>query len=151
MNIGEAAKASGVSAKMIRHYESIGLIPPAERAESGYRVYSQQAVWTLKFVRRARDLNFSMEQIRELLALWGDKERSSADVKRLALDHVEALERRMLELREMTQTLRHLAHCCQGDDRPDCPIIEDLSAGHEAELPKIKPTRRRPGLSVSAS
>lgn len=95
MNIGEAATASGVNAKMIRHYESIGLIPPAERTNVGYRVYSQEAVWTLKFVRRARDLNFSMEQIGELLALWGDKDRSSADVKRLALKHVEALERRM--------------------------------------------------------
>lgn len=150
MNIGEAAKASGVNAKMIRHYESIGLIPQAERTEVGYRVYSQQAVWTLKFVRRARDLNFSMEQIRELLALWGDKERSSGDVKRLALKHVEALERRMRELREMTQTLRHLAHCCQGDDRPDCPIIEDLSAGHEAQPRRPKPTRQRPILSAAA-
>ena len=149
MNIGEAAKASGVSAKMIRHYESIGLIPQAERTEVGYRVYSQEAVWTLRFVRRARDLNFSMEQIRELLALWGDKERSSADVKRLALEHVEELERRMRELREMTQTLRHLAHCCQGNDRPDCPIIEDLSAGHEAEPPRPKPTRRGSALSTS--
>ncbi len=142
MNIGEAAKASGVSAKMIRYYESIGLIPSAERTGSGYRVYSRQAVWTLRFVRRARDLNFSTAQIRELLALWGDKERSSADVKRLALEHAEALERRMLELRQMTETLRHLAHCCRGDERPDCPIIEDLSAGHEAEPPRARPARR---------
>jgi len=127
MNIGDAAQASGISAKMIRYYESIGLIGPAARTESGYRVYGDAELHTLRFVRRARDLGFSVEQMNELLALWRDRSRASADVKRIALEHVATLERKADELRQMADTLQHLAHHCHGDTRPDCPIIEELS------------------------
>lgn len=127
MNIGQAARATGISAKMIRYYESIGLIGPANRSESGYRVYDERDLHTLRFVRRARDLGFSVEQMNELLALWRDRSRASADVKRIALQHVEQLERKAEALKQMADTLRHLAKNCHGDDRPDCPIIEDLS------------------------
>jgi len=132
MNIGEAAAASGVSAKMIRYYESIGLIANVSRTEAGYRVYSDDDVHALRFVRRARDLGFSVAQMTDLLALWGDRSRASADVKRIAMEHVAELELKMRELRDMSKTLRHLAEHCQGDDRPHCPIIENLSSGHEA-------------------
>ncbi|HEX4742894.1 MAG TPA: Cu(I)-responsive transcriptional regulator [Caulobacteraceae bacterium] len=127
MNIGQAAKASGVSAKMIRYYEAIGLIPAADRTEAGYRTYGANEVHTLKFVRRARDLGFSVEEIGELVALWNDRERASADVKTIALKHIEDLDRRARELKEMSETLRRLAMSCHGDDRPDCPIIESLA------------------------
>ncbi|MDQ3559063.1 MAG: Cu(I)-responsive transcriptional regulator [Pseudomonadota bacterium] len=128
MNIGEAAAASGVSAKMIRHYESIGLIKAAVRTGSGsYRVYSEGEVHTLRFIRRARDLGFSIDQTRELMALWRDRDRASGDVKRIAMEQVDALEAKMLELQAMSSTLRHLAEHCHGDDRPDCPIIHDLA------------------------
>ncbi|MBZ4024012.1 Cu(I)-responsive transcriptional regulator [Rhodobacter sp. TJ_12] len=126
MNIGQAAKASGVSAKMIRYYESIGLIPEAARTDAGYRSYGAREVQILRFVRRARDLGFPVPVIEELLALWGDRDRHSADVKRLALDHVESLERKIAEMQAMADTLRHLAEACCGDARPDCPILEDL-------------------------
>ena len=129
MNIGQAASATGVSAKMIRYYESIGLIGPATRTESGYRVYSEHDLHTLRFVRRARDLGFSVEQMHELLALWRDRGRASADVKRIALSHVEGLERKAAELQQMADSLRHLARHCHGDSRPDCPIIEELGGG----------------------
>lgn len=142
MNIGEAAAASGVSAKMIRYYESTGLIAGAARSASGYRVYSSDDVHALRFIRRSRDLGFSVEQMGELLALWSDRSRASADVKRIALDHVAELERKMRELRDMASTLRHLAENCQGDGRPHCPIIEDLSCGHDPAPPKPKPSRR---------
>ena len=130
MNIGQAAKQSGISAKMIRYYESIGLIGPAVRTDSGYRVYSDQDLHTLRFVRRARDLGFSVEQMNELLALWQDRSRASADVKRIALEHVEELERKAEALREMAATLKHLAQHCHGDARPDCPILENLGCSH---------------------
>ncbi|CAB3663168.1 MULTISPECIES: Cu(I)-responsive transcriptional regulator [Achromobacter] len=130
MNIGQAAKQSGISAKMIRYYESIGLISPAVRTDSGYRVYSDHDVHTLRFVRRARDLGFSVEQMNELLALWQDRSRASADVKRIALEHVEELERKAEALREMAATLKHLAQHCHGDERPDCPILENLGCSH---------------------
>ncbi|MDH1523958.1 Cu(I)-responsive transcriptional regulator [Achromobacter mucicolens] len=130
MNIGQAAKQSGISAKMIRYYESIGLIGPAVRTDSGYRVYSDQDLNTLRFVRRARDLGFSVEQMNELLALWKDRSRASADVKRIALEHVDELERKAESLREMAATLKHLAQHCHGDDRPDCPILENLGCSH---------------------
>ncbi len=143
MNIGEAAAASGVSAKMIRYYESIGLIANVARSTSGYRVYSPDDVHTLRFIRRSRDLGFSVEQMGELLALWSDRSRASGDVKRIALDHVAELERKMRELRDMANTLRHLAENCHGDGRPHCPIIEDLSRGHEPAPPKPKPSRRQ--------
>lgn len=130
MNIGQAAKQSGISAKMIRYYESIGLIGPAVRTDSGYRVYSDQDLNTLRFVRRARDLGFSVEQMHELLALWKDRTRASADVKRIALEHVDELERKAESLREMAATLKHLAQHCHGDERPDCPILENLGCSH---------------------
>lgn len=128
MNIGLAAGASGVTAKMIRYYESIGLIKPAIRTTAGYRVYDQDDVHTLRFIRRARNLGFSVEETGELLALWRDKSRSSAAVKKLALEHVRDLEAKIIELRAMTRTLRHLAEHCHGDERPDCPILDDLAA-----------------------
>lgn len=126
MNIGEAARASGVSAKMIRYYESIGLIPEAARTEAGYRSYGTREVQILRFVRRARDLGFPVATIQELLGLWGDKARHSSDVKRLAMDHVAALEQKITGMQAMADTLRHLADACCGDDRPDCPILQDL-------------------------
>ena len=126
MNIGEAAAASGISAKMIRYYESIGLTGPATRTASGYRVYTDADLHTLRFVRRARDLGFSVEQMHELLALWRDRSRASADVKRIALEHVAELERKAAELHAMADTLKHLARHCHGDARPDCPILADL-------------------------
>lgn len=127
MNIGKAADASGVSAKMIRYYESIGLIPEVARTASGYRDYSDKDVHRLRFIRRARDLGFSVDQMSELLALWQDRGRASADVKRIALEHVAELERKAQQLMEMSETLAHLAGNCQGDSRPDCPIINELS------------------------
>jgi Cu(I)-responsive transcriptional regulator len=153
MNIGQAAEASGVSAKMIRYYESIGLIPKTVRTEAGYRVYSDNDVNTLSFVRRARDLGFSVEQISELVALWRDRDRASTDVKRIALEHVDILERKARELQEMAATLRHLAKHCHGDERPECPIIEGLAnddGSHEGDhrsaprfgAPGLQPSRR---------
>lgn len=141
MNIGEAAAASAVSAKMIRYYESIGLISIAARTAAGYRVYSKSDVHTLRFIRRARDLGFSVDQMTDLLALWSDRSRASADVKRIAMEHVAGLERKMRELRDMTKTLRHLVDNCRGNERPHCPIIEDLSNGHVAAPPRSKPTQ----------
>ena len=138
MNIGEASSSSGVSAKMIRYYESIGLIATATRTESGYRVYSDVDVHTLRFIRAARDLGFAVEQIEELLVLWRDRSRASADVKRLALQHVEELEHKIGELRQMVHTLKHLADHCRGDQRPHCPIIETLA---ESDTPKGKPVK----------
>ena len=128
MNIGEAAKGSGVSAKMIRYYEETGLIPPAARTTAGYRIYSDQDVHMLRFIRRARDLGFSVEGIRELLGLWRDRDRQSADVKRLALAHVTELRQKIHELEDMATTLESLAASCHGNDRPDCPILSELEA-----------------------
>lgn len=129
MNIGEAAKASGVSAKMIRYYEEIGLVPPALRAASGYRVYSDKDVHRLNFVRRARDLGFSVKEIGDLLSLWSDRSRHSADVKRIASEHIADLRQKIDELRKMSDTLQILVDCCAGDDRPDCPILAELEQG----------------------
>jgi MerR family gold-responsive transcriptional activator of gol and ges genes len=126
MNIGDATKASGVSAKMIRYYESIGLIPAAGRTGAGYRVYRTTEVQLLRFVRRARDLGFPVDRIADLLALWGDRDRRSADVKHLALEQIAGLERRVEQMQGMIDTLRHLADACSGDQRPDCPILADL-------------------------
>ncbi|MCK4204226.1 Cu(I)-responsive transcriptional regulator [Brucella pituitosa] len=141
MNIGQAAKASGISAKMIRHYETIGLIEAADRTSSGYRVYTQNDVETLRFIRSSRDLGFQVEQIKELLALWRDRNRASADVKKVALQHVEDLEAKMKQLQNMAETLRHLAHNCQGNNRPDCPIIQEL-ATHSLQKP-VRPAPRK--------
>ncbi|KRE05970.1 MerR family transcriptional regulator [Bosea sp. Root381] len=135
MNIGEAAKRSGVSAKMIRYYESIGLIEAPLRTQAQYRVYEADDVHTLRFVRRSRNLGFSLEETRALLALWRDKSRASADVKRLAMSHVRDLEAKAAELQAMADTLRHLAEHCQGNARPDCPILADLAAPPGREQP----------------
>jgi Cu(I)-responsive transcriptional regulator len=145
MNIGQAAQESGVSAKMIRYYESIGLIARTTRTEAGYRVYSDSDVHVLRFIRRARDLGFSVEKIGELVSLWGDRSRASMDVKQLALDHVRTLERKASELQAMADTLRHLAEHCRGDSRPDCPILTGLSGG-ETQAPTggvARPARGR--------
>ena len=127
MNIGEAAAASGVTAKMIRHYEDRGLISRAGRAASGYRVYREDDVHVLRFVRRARDLGFSMDEIRELLGLWRNRRRASADVKGLVQRHVAGLDQRIAEMQAMRRALVGLAEHCHGDRRPDCPILDDLS------------------------
>jgi len=127
MNIGQAASASGVSAKMIRHYESIGLVQKPARTTSNYRSYSDNDVHTLRFVKRARALGFSMEEIKELVGLWKSKSRSSAAVKRIAGQHVEALQQKIAELKSMAVTLQHLMDHCHGDHRPECPILEDLA------------------------
>lgn len=127
-NIGEAARASGVTAKMVRHYESIGLLPPARRSEAGYRQYGMDDVRILQFIHRGRALGFSLDQIAGLLALWRDKQRASADVRRLALEHIDELDRKIAELEAMKRTLAALASSCHGDDRSDCPILDDLAA-----------------------
>ena len=127
MNIGEAAKASGVSAKMIRHYEESGLIPKSRRTMSGYRVYGETEVHLLRFIRRARDLGFSLAEIKTLVGLWGNRRRASADVKRLATRHVAELDAKIAEMQAMRRTLVNLAEHCHGDDRPDCPILDDLA------------------------
>jgi Cu(I)-responsive transcriptional regulator len=128
LNIGEAARASGVTAKMIRHYESIGLLPAARRTDAGYRLYGDQDVRVLQFIHRSRALGFSLEQAGGLLALWQDKARASADVRRLALEHVKGLDRKIAELESMKRTLETLAASCHGDQRSDCPILDDLAA-----------------------
>lgn len=134
MNIGKAADKSGVPAKMIRYYESIAVIAAPERSGGGYRVYFDSDVNTLRFLHRARNLGFSIEQIRDLLALWRDRSRTSAEVKAIALAHVQALEEKARSLTAMSRALRHLAEHCQGDGRPDCPIIDELSK------PPIRPS-----------
>jgi len=126
-NIGEAAARSGVSAKMVRHYESLGLVPKVGRTDAGYRQYTENDVHTLRFIRRARNLGFSMAEIAELLKLWQNKRRASADVKRVALDHAADLHRRIEEMTAMKRTLERLAECCHGDHRPDCPILDELA------------------------
>ena len=127
MNIGQASKASGVSAKMIRHYESVGLFPEARRTEAGYRQYSGKEIGMLRFIRSARDLGFSIEQIRALLGLWQDQRRPSREVKALAQAHIDELDAKLRDMQAMKATLEHLVHCCHGDDRPDCPIIDRLA------------------------
>jgi Cu(I)-responsive transcriptional regulator len=127
-NIGEAARLSGVSAKMVRHYESLGMLPKVARTESGYRQYTDREVHTLRFIRRARDLGFSIAEIDELVKLWQNQRRSSANVKKIAQEHLAALEAKMAEMAAMKKTLQHLVHCCSGDDRPDCPILEELAS-----------------------
>ena len=135
MNIGEVSKATGVSPKMIRYYEATGLIGVAARSGSGYRTYNDRDVHTLRFVRRARDLGFSVDQIGDLLQLWRDESRASADVKRLALRHVAELDAKAAELQAMSRTLRRLAESCHGNDRSQCPIIDDLAQTGSATHP----------------
>ncbi|MBL8277197.1 MAG: Cu(I)-responsive transcriptional regulator [Pelomonas sp.] len=136
MNIGEAARASGVSAKMIRHYESLGLIDAPARTDAGYRVYTDREVHLLRFIRHSRDLGFSLAQTAELLGLWQDRARPSRQVRALAQAHLAELEAKLAELQAMKATLAHLVHCCHGDERPDCPILETLAAPTPAPVTK---------------
>lgn len=134
MNIGAAAEAAGISAKTIRYYETIGLVPAAGRAGNNYRDYTEPDVATLAFVNRARRLGFSLREVRRLLALWRDKNRSSAEVKALASERIAEVERRIAELEAMRQTLLHLAQRCHGDERPECPILDSLAGGDGCRL-----------------
>lgn len=129
MNIGQAAKSSGLSAKMIRYYESIGLLQAANRTDSGYRLYSTKDLHTLAFIKRSRDLGFSLEEVGKLLTLWQDRARASADVKALAHKHIVELNQKIEELAGLRNTLQDLVEHCQGNDRPDCPILKDLESG----------------------
>ncbi|WP_338526331.1 Cu(I)-responsive transcriptional regulator [Pseudomonas batumici] len=129
MNIGQAARQSGLSAKMIRYYESIGLLKTASRTDSGYRLYSAQDLHNLAFIKRSRDLGFSLEEVGKLLTLWQDRQRASADVKALARQHIDELTRKIEELASLRDTLQDLVEHCQGDHRPDCPILKDLASG----------------------
>lgn len=141
MNIGQASRKSGVSAKMIRYYETTGLIEPAPRTGSGYRDYAENDVHTLRFIRRARDLGFSIEAMTELLALWRERGRASADVKRIALTHIDELERKARALKDMSRTLRHLADNCHGDERPECPILDELAEDTDIGQGGVEPPR----------
>ena len=129
MNIGQAAKNSGLSAKMIRYYESIGLLKAAHRSDSGYRLYGPEDLHTLAFIKRSRDLGFSLEEVAILLTLWQDRQRASSDVKALAREHITALDQKISELASLRDTLQELVEHCQGDHRPDCPILKDLASG----------------------
>ena len=140
LTIGEAARRTGVSAKMIRWYEATGLLPPAVRSETGYRHYGEADLHTLRFIRRARDLGFSVDGIADLLALWRDRARPSAGVKAIAQEQIADLRRRIAELEGMARTLEHLSDACCGDDRPECPILDDLAAADRAPMPR--PSRR---------
>jgi len=131
MNIGQAAATTGVSAKMIRYYESIDLIRQSKRTDAGYRTYKDNDLHTLRFIKRARKLGFSLEQIRNLLSLWQDAGRASADVKKIAEGHVADLDKRIVELTEMRDILRNLASTCSGDHKPECPILQDLAMAHD--------------------
>ncbi|MDF3821267.1 Cu(I)-responsive transcriptional regulator [Leptospira sp. 96542] len=128
MNIGQLAKRSGLSSKQIRHYEEIGLIQEPMRTENGYRMYSNDDIHFLKFIKRSRELGFSLEVIKDLIGLWKNKSRSSREVKVLATKHLQELELKLKNIQEMTQTLKHLLHNCHGDHRPDCPILENLES-----------------------
>jgi Cu(I)-responsive transcriptional regulator len=130
LNIGQAARACGVSAKMIRHYESLGLFARPPRTGAGYRQYGPREIATLRFIRHARDLGFSLEQIRALLGLWQDRDRPSRQVRALAQAHIDELDAKLHDLQAMKATLAHLVHRCHGDERPDCPIIDTLADGH---------------------
>lgn len=144
MNIGAAASMSGVSAKMVRHYESLGLLAKVARTEAGYRQYTMAEVHTLRFIRRGRELGFSMAEIGELLNLWQNRRRASGDVKRIAQAHVADLDRRIAEMTGMKRTLEALVHCCQGNDRPDCPILDEL-----AETEPLVPASGRPREKIA--
>ena len=136
--IGIAAQRAGVSARMVRHYESLGLLPPVGRTDSGYRQYTEAEVHALRFIRRARDLGFSMAEIATLLGLWQDKQRASSQVKRIAQAHIDNLSERIAAMQAMQRTLQSLVQCCHGDDRPDCPILDDLAAVGDGTAPSSK-------------
>ena len=146
MNIGQASKATGVSTKMIRYYESVGLIRPADRTDSNYRDFGERDINELRFIRRARNLGFAVEEISQLLALWRDRARPSREVKTVAEKHVADLDAKIAEMQSMADTLRHLAHCCAGDERPDCPILSDLSGvgikGRDGAGTRLRPIER---------
>jgi MerR family copper efflux transcriptional regulator len=133
MNIGQAAKQSGLSAKMIRYYEATGLLKPAHRSESGYRLYGKDDLHTLAFIKRSRDLGFSLDEVGKLLTLWQDRQRASADVKALARQHIVELNQKIAELASLRDTLQDLVKHCHGDDRPDCPILKELASGSRCE------------------
>jgi Cu(I)-responsive transcriptional regulator len=130
VNIGAAARLSGVSAKMVRHYESLGLLPAVHRTDAGYRQYTESEVHTLRFIKRSRELGFSMDEIAELAGLWHNRRRASANVRRIAQKHSADLAQRIEAMQAMQRTLDHLIHCCHGDERPDCPILDDLAGLH---------------------
>lgn len=153
MNIGEASKATGVTAKMIRYYESIGLMPKVVRTGSNYRVYSENDIHMLRFIRRARDLGFPIEAISRLLRLWQNRSRSSSTVKAVTTEHIGALRKRIAEMEAMVRALEHLAKHCHGDQRPDCPILDDLAqpGGKGDRLkPRGAPRRAGPGRGIAA-
>ena len=127
VTIGQAAELSGISAKMVRHYESLGLLPRVARTDGGYRQYNEADVHTLRFIKRARDLGFSMAEVAQLLTLWQNRRRTSASVKRIAQQHLDDLAERIDAMRAMQRTLQQLLHDCHGDERPDCPILDDLA------------------------
>ncbi len=133
VNIGMASRMSGVTPKMIRHYEALGLLPAVGRTDSGYRQYTEAEVHTLRFIKRARELGFPMADIGELVGLWRNRRRASANVKRIAQRHASELGLRIEAMQAMQRTLQHLIHCCQGDERPDCPILDDLAGLHDTE------------------
>ena len=133
VSIGEAARRSGVSARMVRHYEALNLLPPVARTDSGYRQYGEADVHSLRFIKRSRDLGFSMPEIAELMSLWHDRKRTSAKVKRIADKHLAELDQRIAAMQALRATLAHLVHCCHGDARPDCPILDDLAGEPAAQ------------------
>ena len=141
LNISEAAKESGVSAKMIRHYESLGLVQAAKRTYAGYRIYDAKDVHILRFIKRARDLGFPVKDIERLLGLWHNRRRASGDVRRIAQQHINDLNRKIAQLQGMRRSLEHLVHHCRGDERPDCPILDDLADIHggDSETPHDSP------------
>jgi MerR family transcriptional regulator, copper efflux regulator len=142
MNMGQAANHSGLSAKMIRYYESIGLIAPASRSGSGYRHYNARDLERLSFIKRSRDMGFSLEEVGKLLALWQDRDRASADVKALALQHIHALDVKISELRSLRESLHSLVDCCNGDDRPECAILSHLTDSDVADQGLTRPGHR---------
>lgn len=150
MNIGEASRLSGVSSKMVRHYESLGLLPQVARSDSGYRQYGGTEVHTLRFIKRARELGFSMEEIAELVGLWRNRRRTSASVRKLAQKHADDLAQRIAAMQAMQRTLEQLIHCCHGDERPDCPILDDLARGTlEPARPHRSPASSHPQKGLS--
>jgi MerR family copper efflux transcriptional regulator len=149
LNIGKAAQLSGIAAKMIRYYESVGLVQPASRTASGYRDYSDQDIEILRFVQRARSLGFVVKDIGDLLALWRRDGRSSADVKAIATHHIEDIDRRIAELQSIKTTLSKLVCCCHGDERPECPILDDLANGHTAPATDAPAPSRHRAIRVT--